>query len=224
MNRVTLPAFAAAGLGLAVLGSAPAAWAGEGDGAPHVAIAQELSGDLELEFEVEAGLDESTTPPTLTLDVSAFDSFLGAYRTFAVNSTPSPNDDLGFVSEVEGSGTEGGAINGDIVVRMLQKSSNFEAYLGDPTQSANEIFTNASPDLNLGNQFDTHPIWVAANVQGDFTPATGSFEVFDISGGAIGNGAESLGQFDVVLAVPEPTTAGLLAAGGLLALRRRRQA
>ena len=50
-----------------------------------------------------SGLDETTTPPTLTLDASFFNTRASAgSATIPVNDTPSPNDDLGFVSEVEG--------------------------------------------------------------------------------------------------------------------------
>ena len=48
--------------------------------------------------------------------------------------------------------------------------------------------------------------------------ATASFEIFDVAGG----GEVSLGQFDIVLVVPEPASAALLAALAPLALRRRR--
>ena len=205
----------------AVVLSAPAVFAqadDDGDGAPHIAVAQEDTGELELEFEIGFGLDETTTPPTITLDTSVYDSSFPGYRTFPVNDTPSPNDDLGFVSEVEGSDTEGGAINGDIVVRLLSKDSNFTAFFAN-----SEIFTSADPDFELGNQFDRHPIWVLANAEGDFTPATASFEVFDLNTGSIGGGATSLGQFDITLAVPEPASALLLVGVGGLALMRCRR-
>ncbi len=211
-----LPLFTVAAAAVAF--SAPAIFA-QDDGAPHIAVAQEASGELELEFEIVFGLDESTTPPTITLDTSVYDSSFPGYRTFPVNSTPSPNDDLGFVSEVEGASEEGGAINGDIVVRMLSKDANFTAFF-----ASSEIFTTADPDYELGNQFDNHPIWVLANAFGDLTPASASFEVFDVNTGAIGSGATSLGQFDITLAVPEPTSLALLAGlSGVALLRRRRQ-
>lgn len=188
----------------------------DGDGAPHIAIA-DTGTALEVEFEIDFGLDQSGSVPVITLDASVFDSFFGGYRTFPINDTPSPNDDLGFVSEVEGAGEEGGVINGDIVVRLLSSSDNFGARLG-----STDLFTDTDIDFELGTSFDTHPIWFAFNPEGDFTSATASFEIFDVSTGSIGSGAGSLGQFDLIVAVPEPTTAGLLAAASLMVIRRRR--
>ncbi len=207
--------FLTAGLMAAPLVLQPtAALADEGDGAPHLAVVDD-AGNLELEFEIDFGLDNTTDPPTINLATLAYDNVLGGYRTFAVNDTPTPNDDLGFVSEVE---DPNGSFSGDIVVRMLSKDANFTTFF----ESA-EIFTLADPDFELGSSFDTHPIWVLSNDEGDFTSASALFEVFDVTLGDIGSGAESLGQFQVNLAVPEPTTAGLLGVAGLTLLARRRR-
>jgi hypothetical protein len=195
------------------------ALAAEGDGFPHIAVAQETTGELALEFSITTGLDETTTPPTINLIAPQFSSFFGGYQTIPLTETAFENSDLGFVSEVEGAAEEGGAINGDIVVRMLTKDTNFQAFF-----EGTELFTTSSPDFLLGNQFDRHPTWVLAGPEGTTDTASASFEVFDVTSGAIGSGAESLGQFDVVLAVPEPSSAlALLAGAGLIAARRRRR-
>jgi hypothetical protein len=195
----------------------------EGDGFPHIAVAQELSGELVLEYAIDFGLD-TTDPqkPIVNLVAPTFSGFFGGYQTSPLTPTAFPNSDLGFVSEVEGSTEEGGAINGDIVVRMLSKDADFKAFF-----SGSEIFTGGSPDFELGSAFDTHPTWVLSSTQGDLAAtASASFEVFNVSGGAIGSGNEqSLGTFDVALSVPEPTSGLLVLAGaGLIAARRRRRA
>lgn len=204
-------------------GALPAFLTGQAlaDEFPHVAVAQEESGELALEFEIEFGLDESTTPPTINLVAPQYSNFFGGYQTLPLTPTAFQNSDLGFVSEVEGAAEEGGAINGDIVIRMLSKDANFQAFI-----DGGEIFTNATPDFALGNQFDRHPTWIMATPEGSLTTVEASFEVFDITAGAIGSGAESLGQFDVsIAAVPEPGSAlALLAGVGLIAARRRRRA
>lgn len=197
------------------------AFAGEdaGDGAPHIAIAQEESGELVIEFEVALGLDESTTPPTINLVAPIFDPFFDGFQTVPLTDTGLLNSDLGFVSEVEGQ-EEGGAISGDIVVRLLSRDDNFAAFFDGV-----EIFTESNPDFVLGNQFDTHPTWTVITPENVLATATASFEVFDVTDGAIGSGAASLGSFNIaVTAVPEPTSAfALLAGAGLLAARRRRR-
>ena len=184
----------------------------EGDGAPHVAVALDGT-ELELEFEVSAGLDLSGDTPVLTLDTSAFVPQAGGFTTFPTNSTPSPNDDLGFVSEVEGAAEEGGDLGTDIGVRLLARDSDFRVFLG-----SQELFTEAAPVFNLGSAFDTHPTWVLESNDPDLVAtSTASFEVFAFDTG------EVIGAFDVQLAtVPEPASAALLAAGGALLLRRRR--
>jgi len=202
LNRTAL-------LAAVLMGPALTALAQEEDGAPHIAVVQDGSA-FEIEFEVETGLDESGAVPTLTLDASLFS--LGNYQTIPLNDTPSLNDDLGFVSEVEG-GPEGGTLDANIVVRRLSASDNFVAFNG-----VTPIFTAAATDLALGSAFDLHPTWALTNAIDDLTPATASFEIFDVAGG----GEVSLGQFDIVLVVPEPASAALLAALAPLALRRRR--
>ncbi|MEM6393693.1 MAG: PEP-CTERM sorting domain-containing protein [Planctomycetota bacterium] len=192
----------------------------DGDGLPHIAIAQEGAGtpsdpfEFELEFAVDAGLDESTTPPTLTVVTPDFEP--GGYTSRPLAPGNIPNADLGFVSEIEGVG-ENVVIAADIVVQLIEKDANFAVF------QSSEIFVNPLDTLSLGNQFDEHPTWVLANAEGDFTSATALFEVFDVTDGGIGSGAESLGQFRINLVVPEPTSLVLfgLAAPALM-LRRRR--
>ena len=183
----------------------------EGDGAPHIAIAQDGT-ELEIEFEVETGLDESGPIPTLTLDASFFS--LGNYQTRPLNDTPSPNDDLGFVSEVEGAGEEGGTIDADIVIRLVSASDNFLAFDG-----VTQLFDAVGAELALGSAFDLHPTWALTNAIDDFTPATATFDIVNVAGGEA-----TLGQFSLVLTVPEPASAALLALVAPLALRRRRSA
>ncbi|MFK7788015.1 MAG: PEP-CTERM sorting domain-containing protein [Phycisphaeraceae bacterium] len=189
------------------------ALAGEDDGAPHIAVA-DTGTELELEFEIEAGLDLTGQVPSITLIAPIFSTTFAGYVTEPLNETPTPNDDLGFVSEFEG--PEGGVFSGDIIVRMLSKDANFATEF-----SGGLIFTDGAPDLALGTGFDTHPRWILANAEGDLTSASASFEVLDISTGS----EVSLGEFDVTLVVPEPTSGlALLFGAGLIAARRRRRA
>lgn len=188
---------------------AGSAWASEGDGAPHVAVVYNGT-DYELEFEIDAEFIQGNT---INLVTAPFDPTNG-YATIPVpfNTTPTENDDLGFVSEFEAPAS---SFDGDIIVELTSKSSNFAAFLGS------EIFTAPGSQLELGTDldpgFDTHPTWALTNAEGDLTPGTASFEIF--------NGAESLGTFQIVLTpVPEPSSALLLAGAGLIAVRRRRRA
>ena len=204
--RVALAAAAAAALAL------PAAANEEGDGAPHVAVAQEPTGELEVEFEVGFGLDNSVDPPRLTLDTSAYSGLYQGFRTFPVNDTPSPNDDLGFVSEVEGVEEEGAALSESVGLRLLSKDAGFRVFDG-----TREILTAPGSTFSLGNAFDFHPVWVLSTPDRGFLGASdASLELFSETTGA------TIGAFDVRLAVPEPGTALLLGAAGTLLLRRRR--
>jgi hypothetical protein len=54
--------------------------------------------------------------------------------------------------------------------------------------------------------------------------ATGTFSVTYAGGGGIGNGQSDMSNFAATITVPEPATLALLAAGALLAARRRRGA
>ncbi|BAM02871.1 PEP-CTERM sorting domain-containing protein [Phycisphaera mikurensis] len=209
----TLSTRVALGAAAAVL-AFPAAADGEGDGAPHVAVAQELTGELEIEYEVDAGLDESVTPVRLTLDTSAYSTLYAGFRTFPVNDTPSPNDDLGFVSEVEGVDEEGAALSESIGLRLLSKDADFAIFDG-----TTEILASPNATFSLGNAFDFHPVWVLRTQdQGFLGTSDASLEVFSEATG------DSIGTFDVRLAVPEPTTAALFGIAGTLLLRRRRDA
>ena len=148
--------------------------------------------------------------------MSNYDPFAGGFVTIPVNDTPSPNDDLGFVSEVEGSGTEGGDIGADIGLRLLSKDADFRVFFG-----GEEILTDAAPVFSLGSSFDTHPIWLLESNDPDFLgTADGSFELF------VQGSNEVLRSFQVRLdSVPEPATAMVLAGlGGLAMLRHRRAA
>ena len=196
------------------IAAAPPASAQEaGDGAPHIAVAQEPTGEFELEFEVSAGFDDSVSPPVLTLDNSAYSTLYGGFRTFPVNDTPSPNDDLGFVSEVEGVEEEGVALSERIGLRRLRADDDFRLFDG-----VTPILTTDGSTFSLGNAFDFHPVWVLDSADPSFQGTSeGSFELFSE------DSPEVLGAFDVRLnAVPEPTTAVLAGAMGLLLLRRRR--
>lgn len=196
------------------------AWAdGDGDGLPHIAVAQEGAGtpqdpfDFELEFKVFAGFAD-TDPPTLTVITPDFEP--GGYVSRPFDPDDIPNADLGFVSEIEGVG-ENVVIQADIVVQLIEKDPNFRVTLTD------EIFATNGSTLDLGNQFDEHPQWVLANSEGDFTPATALFEVFNTNEGSVGSPDASLGQFRIVLAVPEPTSLTLIGLSGLAMLGRRRR-
>ena len=217
-HHPTTALFATAALACSVAAPVALGQEEDGDGAPHVAVAQLPDGSLEVEYEIGFGLDETADPPRITLDVSAYDAFAGGFRTFPVNDTPSPNDDLGFVSEIEGSGEEGGALNARIGLRLLSKDANFRAFLG-----AEEILTGPGDVLDLGFAFDTHPTWVLASGDPAFSGSSdASLELFNRGTGA------SLAAFDVRLdtePIPEPAAAFALAGlGGLTLLRRRRPA
>lgn len=220
-------------LASAVLATASPAFAQsgeEGDGAPHIAVAQEDDGSLVLEFEVDAGLNLSTALPTITLDVN-LDSFLSdpTTGTFIFRSAPlgdrpdpfaplAPNEDLGFVSEVEGALEEGAALNVGVSVRLLSSDEGFSA-----TSGGEDIFTSANGFVfDLGNAFDVHPTYQLTADSADFTGSvSASFEVFETASGAV------IGGYNLVLdtqPIPEPTTAVLAGAMGLLVLRRRRSA
>lgn len=206
MQATTLTALALPGLI-----AANTVMADEEDGAPHIAIVDDGT-TLTIDFEVEAGFEDGN-PPTLTLLAPVYSPTFVGYITEPINDTPAPNDDLGFVSEYVGLDSNG-SFSGDIIVRMLSKDANFAAF-----ESGSLIFTDSATDLALGTNFDTHPRWILANSEGDFTPASASFEVFDVSSGS----EISIGTFDVLLTVPEPGSAiALLVGAGLIAGRRRR--
>ena len=192
----------------ATAATSPAAFSQEAedleDDAPHVTVVRNAAGALELEFEVapfslsqnEDGID------VLTLDVSDF-ATNNLYGTIPVNTTPSPNDDLGFVAEFEPDTED------NITVQRLDASLNFAATLNG------QIFANNGDQLPLGTGFDDHPTWLLTNDIDDLTPGFASFEVF--------NGTTSIGRFDLNLVVPEPASAALVLIPGLAALATRRR-
>ena len=88
MQRNGLIKYGVMGLALAGMGvSSPAMADEEGDGFPHIAIAEEAGGELAVEFEIDTGLDLGTTPPTITLVAPSFSAFFGGYQTFPLTPT-----------------------------------------------------------------------------------------------------------------------------------------
>ncbi|MEO1236916.1 MAG: PEP-CTERM sorting domain-containing protein [Planctomycetota bacterium] len=192
----------------------------EGPGVPHIVVLGD-GGTLELEFELVPAEDIAGVP-TVTVFTPNFNP-LPDPGEFTSNPLGGLAD--GFLNDDNGFESEEPLVGADITVTLTGITSGSEGdffiTLGD------EFITSIGDAFALGEAFDDHPTFGLFSDDPSFTGSVGlTFDVTDANG--IFSGTETFGLIisadpaDAV--VPEPTTAGLLAASALLAFRRRRSA
>ncbi|MEM1355897.1 MAG: PEP-CTERM sorting domain-containing protein [Planctomycetota bacterium] len=221
MSSLIKPRLSLIAAGIAGIATGPTAYADADDGAPHVAVVFDGT-EYEFELGIDAEfIDDTTDPPTINLVTAPFDPTNG-YATIPVpfNTTPTENDDLGFLSEYEG--PDGGSFEGFFVAQLTGKSDNFAASFG-----GDAIFTALDSIFELSTLgdpgFDTHPTWALTNAEGDLTPGFAEFDIYNTDAGEVGSTEAFIGDFRIVLTpIPEPGSIALLGLGGLALLRRRR--
>jgi hypothetical protein len=197
------------------------AFAGEDDeeaaGVPHIVVLGD-GGSLELEFEQVPAVEVGGVP-TVTVFTPNFNALAGEYTSNPLGGLADGflNDDNGFESEQPLTGAN---ITATLTGITAGSEGDFFIVLGT------DSITAIGQAFALGESFDDHPTFGLFSSDPSFTGSVGlTFDVTDAND--VFAGTETFGLIisadpnDAV--VPEPTTAGLLAAGALLTLRRRRR-